>query len=102
MILPMTVLEPSEIIRPTNTEIPWNTPESAPRQVWINHDYHKSVEQEPYDMESRYGPVGVETVYFQSLRVNLRCQITQTFYHIPDGSLMKCFHYICCLYIFPS
>jgi len=48
MILPMTVLEPSEIIRPTNTEIPWNTPESAPRQVWINHDYHKSVEQEPY------------------------------------------------------
>ena len=50
-------------------------------------------------MESRHGPVGVETVYFHFLRVNLRCQITQTFYHIPDGSLMKCFHYICCLYI---
>ena len=29
-------------------------------------------------MESRHGPVGVETVYFHFLRVNLRCQITQT------------------------
>mgnify|MGYP006924823746 CR=1 FL=1 len=51
-------------------------------------------------MESRHGPVGVETVYFHFLRVNLRCQITQTFYHIPDGSLMKMFSlYLLFVYI---
>lgn len=24
----------------------------SPRQVWINHDYHKSVEQEPFVLET--------------------------------------------------
>ena len=86
-----------EVVMPYHLHMP-----SYFLETFTEYPYHKSVEQEPYDMESRYGPVGVETVYFQSLRVNLRCQITQTFYHIPDGSLMKCFHYICCLYIFPS
>ena len=30
MILPITVLEPSETIKPTNTEIPWKTPDLEP------------------------------------------------------------------------